>query len=152
MSASVDANILVYASNEDDPVHETAVTLLERLSAGPDLLYLFWPTIMGYLRITTHPRALHYPITPAAAIANVEALLALPHVVSSGERDGFWAYYVASGGSLARGNAVPDTHLAALMRENGVHILYTRDQAFRRFDFLDVRDPFKPGSSDEGAQ
>jgi predicted nucleic acid-binding protein len=37
---------------------------------------------------------------------------------------------------------VPDTHLATLMRENGVRVLYTRDRDFRRFDFLDVRDPF----------
>ena len=151
MSASVDANILVYASNEDDPGHQPAVTLLERLSAGPDLLYLFWPTILGYLRITTHPRAQRYPITPVSAIANIEALLALPHVVSVGEQDGFWATYLASGGAHARGNAVPDTHLATLMRENGVRILYTRDRGFRRFDFLDVRDPFTSVVNDEGA-
>jgi len=43
---------------------------------------------------------------------------------------------------MSRGNQVPDTHLAALMRQNGVRILYTRDRGFRRFDFLDVRDPF----------
>jgi hypothetical protein len=29
------------------------------------------------------------------------------------------------------------------MRENGVRILYTRDSGFRRFEFLDVRNPFQ---------
>lgn len=142
MSASVDANVLVYADNVDDPAHDTARVLLQRLSAGPDLLYLFWPVILGYLRIATNPRILRRPIPPKEAVHNVQALLALPHVVALGEGEGFWPSYVASGGMSARGNAVPDTHLATLMREHGVRILYTRDRAFRRFDFLDVRDPF----------
>ena len=40
-------------------------------------------------------------------------------------------------------------HLATLMRENGVRILYTRDRGFRRFDFLDVRDPFSHTVNEE---
>ncbi len=142
MSASIDANILVYADNVDDPVHGTARALIQRLSAGPDLLYLFWPVILGYLRIATNPRILRRPIPPTEAVQNIEALLALPNVVAPGEGEAFWRTYVLSGGANARGNAVPDTHLATLMRENGVRILYTRDRGFRRFDFLDVRDPF----------
>ena len=55
MSVTVDANILVYASNEADPVNGRALELVERLARGPEIVYLFWPTIMGYLRIVTHP-------------------------------------------------------------------------------------------------
>lgn len=142
MSASIDANVLVYADNVEDPVHEPARRLLERLAAGPDILYLFWPTILGYLRISTNSRILRSPITPAEATANIDGLLALPHVIAPGEQPTFWRTYVLSGGATARANAVPDTQLATLMRENGVRILYTRDRGFRRFDFLDVRDPF----------
>jgi len=142
MSASVDANVLIYAANAQDPLHAQARTLVERLSAGPDLLYLFWPTIMAYLRITTNPRALQEPLPANRAIENIEGLLRLPHVVTPSEGGSFWRTYVTSGGSSARGNLVPDTHLASLMRENGIRILYTRDRGFRRFDFLDVRDPF----------
>jgi toxin-antitoxin system PIN domain toxin len=142
MSAAIDANILVYADNVEDPTHDIARALIQRLSAGPDLLYLFWPVILGYLRIATNPRILRRPITPVDAIHNIGSLLALGHVVAPGEREGFWRSYIASGGISARGNAVPDTHLATLMRENGVRILYTRDRGFRRFDFVDVRDPF----------
>ena len=50
MSATIDANILVYASNQADPVHAQAGRLLQVLAAGPDLLYLFWPVVLGYLR------------------------------------------------------------------------------------------------------
>ncbi len=142
MSVSVDANILIYAANVRDPMHGTARALVERLSAGPDLLYLFWPTILAYLRVTTNPRALQEPLPSRQAIENVEGLLRLPNVVTPAEGSTFWSTYLASGGRDSRGNSVPDTHLATLMRENGVRILYSRDRDFRRFDFLEVRDPF----------
>jgi predicted nucleic acid-binding protein len=41
-----------------------------------------------------------------------------------------------------RGNLVPDAYLAALLRQHGIRILYTNDRDFKKFDFLDVRDPF----------
>ncbi len=142
MSASVDANVLVYASNDADPVQGRAKAFIGQLADGPDLLYLFWPTILGYLRIVTHPSILRRPLTPTEAQTNIERLASRTNVRTSGESDAFWNLYLTSGGVSARGNAVPDTHLATLMRENGVRILYTRDRGFRRFDFLDVRDPF----------
>ena len=143
MSASIDANILVYADTLDDPDHGQARALIDQLVTGRDLLYLFWPTIFAYLHISTNPRILRHPITPSVAVRNIDGLLSLPHVMAPGERDGFWRTYLDSGGAAVRGDAVPDTHLASLMRENGVRILYTRDKGFRRFDFLDVRDPFR---------
>lgn len=39
------------------------------------------------------------------------------------------------------GNAVPDAHLAALMRQHGVATIYTRDRDFRRFEGIRVEDP-----------
>jgi toxin-antitoxin system PIN domain toxin len=142
MSASVDANILIYAANVRDPMHLPARSLIERLSTGPDLLYLFWPTIMAYLRITTNQRILQEPLPANKAIENIDGLLGLPHVVSPSEGEAFWRTYLASGGPVARGKAVSDTHLATLLREHGVRVLYTRDSDFRRFEFLDVRNPF----------
>jgi toxin-antitoxin system PIN domain toxin len=142
MSVTVDANVLVYASNEADPVHRPARSLLEKLAAGPGLVYLFWPTIMGYLRIVTHPGILLSPLTPDEASANVAALLARAHVRAPGEADGFWRLYRVTAGGDTRGNHVPDAHLATLMRQHGVSVVYTRDRDLRRYEGLDVRDPF----------
>lgn len=142
MSASIDANILVYASNERDPHFARAGALVRQLAEGPDLLYLFWPAVLGYLRIVTHPSILRRPLSAAEASTNIERLISRPHVQTPGEDRAFWRLFRESGGSSARGNAVPDVHLATLMRQNGVRVLYTRDRGFRRFDFLDVRDPF----------
>ena len=40
-----------------------------------------------------------------------------------------------------RGNLVPDAHLAAVLRQNGIRTIYTHDRDFRKFDFLEVKDP-----------
>lgn len=142
MSSTVDANVLVYASNSADPLNERAETLLRRLAAGPEIVYLFWPTLLGYLRIVTHPAVLPHPLAPGDAMRNVEALLDRPHVRSPGELDGFWPLFRAAAGTQARGNDVPDAHVAALMRQHGVRLIYTRDRDFRRFDGIEARDPF----------
>ncbi len=142
MSATLDANLLVYASNSADPAHGPARALIERLAAGPELVYLFWPTLMGYLRIVTHPGILPRPLSPADAARNVTQLLARSHVRTPGEEEGFWKLYLAAAGDHARGNDVPDAHLAALMHQHGVRVIYTRDRDFRRFDWIEARDPF----------
>ncbi len=143
MSFTVDANLLVYASNEADPAYPAARALVEQLAAGPALVYLFWPTIMGYLRIVTHPAILPQPLNFAEASGNVTALLERPHVRSPGESEGFWDLYRATAGSQARGNEVPDAHIATLMRQHGVAVIYTRDRGFRRYEGIQWRDPFE---------
>ncbi|MEZ5727160.1 MAG: type II toxin-antitoxin system VapC family toxin [Burkholderiaceae bacterium] len=45
-----------------------------------------------------------------------------------------------------RGNLVPDAHLAAVLVQHGVTRIYTHDQDFRKFDALEVIDPW----SDDG--
>ena len=142
MSSTVDANILVYASNEADLVHEQARALIEGLAAGPALVYLFWPTLMGYLRIVTHPGILPRPLSPALAMRNIDQLFVRPHVRIAGEADGFWTRYRGTAGEHARGKDVPDAHLAALMRQHDVRRIYTRDGGFRRFEGIEVVDPF----------
>jgi toxin-antitoxin system PIN domain toxin len=142
LSATVDTNVLLYAANADDDSHEVARELIERLASGPDLLYLFWPTVMGFLRIATHASIFERPYSPEQAAAAVAKLLERPTVRSPGEREGFWGLYRATADAQTRGNHVPDAHLAALMRQHGVTVIYTRDRDFRRYDGIDARDPF----------
>lgn len=143
MSSTVDVNVLLYASDESSAFHPKALELIGRLARGPDLLYLFWPVVMGYLRMATHPAIFPRPLSVEAATGNVEQLLALPHARSAGEGDDFWHVYGAvTSGMVVRGNLVPDAHLVSLMRENGVGTLWTHDRDFRKFEGIRVRDPF----------
>ena len=143
MSFSCDVNVLLYASDSSSPVHDRAQDFLKKAAAGGDLFCLGWPTVMSYLRIATHPGIFSAPLTPSEALRNVDALAALPHVRLLGEEDDFLdVYREVTGGFPVRGNLVPDAHLAALLKQHGVRTLYTRDGDFRKFLFLDVRDPF----------
>ena len=144
MSYTVDANVLLYASDESSPVHARARELVGRLADGPEIAYLFWPTVMAYLRIATHPAVFARPLSIVEALGNVEQLLARPHVRTTGEGEPFWrSFRDVADDALPSGNLVPDAHLVALMVENDVRTIWTRDRDFRRFPRIEVRDPFE---------
>lgn len=143
MSDSIDVNILLYASDQTSPHHEAAREFLTRRTADPEPFCLTWPVLMAYLRIATHPRIFRNPLSPDEALGNIEALLAYPHVRVLAEEDGFLQVYREATGHLkARGNLVPDAHVATLLRQHDVRRLYTLDADFKKFPFLETRDPF----------
>ena len=144
MSFAIDVNVLLYASDQGSELHAPAARFLNGCVRGNETFCLGWPTLMGYLRIATHPAVFAQPLAHEAAAGNIAALLAAPHVRVLSEEEGFWDVYQDVTRSVpTRGNLVPDAHLAALLRQHGVRTLYTRDRDFRKFDFLNVRDPFE---------
>ena len=144
MSFTLDANVLLYASDSSSPFHGVARQLLEQAARGPDIVYLFWPTAMAYLRLATHPAVFTEPLSPAAAMANLRSLLARPHVRSPGEREDFWRHFEnVAADAVPSGNIVADAHIVTLMSENDVRTIWTHDRDFRRFRGIEVRDPFK---------
>ena len=98
---------------------------------------------MGYLRVATHPAIFDHPLSPHEAARNLDALFRRPRVRLLTEDEGFWdVYREVTNDLVVRGNLVTDAHLAALLRQHGVRRLYTNDADFRKFRFLDVRNPF----------
>ena len=143
MTFAIDANLLLYASDEASPRHARALTLLDEIALGPELVYLFWPTAMAYLRIATHPAIFARPLSQADARANIDALLSLPHVQAVGEGERFWRRFTDVADDVApTGNLVSDAHVVALMLENGVRTIWTADRDYRKFTGIRVRDPF----------
>lgn len=144
MSYAVDANILLYASDQSSPKHRRAREFLAECAAGSEIVCFAWITLMAYLRVSTHPRIFEKPLSPDTATANIEALLALPHSRILSEEEGFWTHYRHVIRSLpVRGNLVPDAQLVAVLRQHGVRILYTNDADFKKFDAIEQRDPFR---------
>lgn len=144
MSYSVDANVLLYASDTSSPKHAEAIRFLKQRASDPDLFCIAWSTLIAFLRIATHPRIFARPLSPDDALGNVESLLGLPRVRMLSEEEGFLDIYrEVTARFPVRGNLVPDAHLAALLRQHGVRRLYTVDRDFRKFDFLEVADPFE---------
>ena len=149
MSFAVDANILLYASDESSPRHARARECLAQWAAGSEIICFTWSTLFTYLRVATHPRIFEQPLSPDTAKANIEALLALPHVRVLSEDDGFWRHFTDVTRSIpVRGNLVPDAHLVALLRQHGVRVLYTNDTDFKKFAAIEARNPF---GRDDGA-
>ena len=129
---------------ESSDHHDAARGFLESCAAQPEVLCLTWPTLMAYLRIATHPRIFAAPLTPEAALHNISALLALPHARVVSELEGFMDAYVHVTNKMAvRGNLVPDAHVVTILFQNGVRTLYSSDRDFRKFESIDVRDPFE---------
>jgi len=143
MSYSVDANVLLYASDQANSRHAEAIQFLLNRASDPELFCISWSTLMAYIRISTHPSIFSHPLSPAEALENVESILHQPRVRVLTEDDGFLAIYrKVSGNFPVRGNLVPDAHLAALLLQHGVRKIYTADSDFKKFEFLEVKNPF----------
>ena len=142
MSFALDVNILLYASDTSSPHFERARSFVESCTVQDEVFTVAWSTVMGYLRIATHPAIFDQPLSPDEAMTNIEMLLNLPQVRFLSEEEGFWDVYRSTTAEVpTRGNLVPDAHLAALLRQHGVKTLYTHDRDFLKFSFLDIRDP-----------
>ncbi len=139
----VDTNILVYAANEDSPLHPGCKEALESWRRSPSAWYVTWGILYEWMAVVTHPRALSRPWEPEAAFDFVEALLASPGlgVLVPGERHAAVAAEVNASVPHLRGNLWHDAETAILMRERGIRRIYTRDTDFHRFPVLEVVDP-----------
>ncbi len=129
----LDANVLLYAHNADDPHHDRARAWLVEALNGPTRLGFPWQTVTAFLRIATNPRAFPEPLEPEAAWAQVTDWLAAPRA---------WvpqptlAYPDVLGRLVRshriRGPLVTDAALAALAIDHGVAVVST-DADFARF-------------------
>ena len=134
MSFSTDANILLYAVNQDSEFHEKARQFVEEKASGTETWVVPWPVVHAFLRISTHGGILPSPLSPLQAVAVVDQLLELPHVDLISETDQFWPHYKKEilGGHL-RGGAITDALIVALLKENGVSTIFTADRDFLKF-------------------
>lgn len=143
MSFAIDANVLLYASDSSSQHHGAARSFLESHFAQTEIIYIAYATLASYLRISTHPGLFKAPLSPEQALENVRNLSALPNVRLIAEQEGFLdVYQEVTKDVPARGNLVPDAHLATLLKQHGIKVIYTNDTDFRKFAFLTVKSPF----------
>ena len=133
----VDANLLLYATDERSPRHRSAREWLEaRLRDEP--VAFAWAVLLAFLRLSTNPRVFEHPLSAERAFD------CRPGWRSRAPR---WCT-PATGtpsrqllGSLGTaGNLVTDAHLAALAIEHGAE-LSSCDTDFARFAGLRWRNP-----------
>jgi uncharacterized protein len=137
----VDANLLLYAVNEDAPLHGAAVTWLDPALAGREAVGFGWAVVLAFVRLSTHPGLFPNPLTPEQAFDVVESWLAQPAsiVVDPTARHlGVLRGLLTQLGTAA--NLVSDAHLAALAVEHGAEIV-SFDADFARFPGVRWRRP-----------
>lgn len=136
-----DLNLLLYAYNADAPHHVRARAWWEGLLNGRDPVGLPWVVGLGFIRLMTNPAVLVSPVTPAIALAHVEAWVNRPQVeiVNPGPRhlEILGILFQAAG---VASNLTTDAHLAALAIENQCE-LHSNDTDFARFSGLRWRNP-----------
>ena len=129
----LDANLLLYAVDRDSRWHQPATTWLEEVLSGPTRVGFPWATLLAFLRIVTHPRAVSSPLTAEAAWAYVADWLACESawIPTPTTRHAETLQRLVTVHDL-RGNLIPDAHLAALAMEHRLPVLST-DTDFVRF-------------------
>ena len=137
----VDANLLLYAVNEDAPLHDLARRWLEETLSGSTRVGLPWVVILAFLRITTRRGIFANPLAPEQALSYVESWLEQPFVRAVAPGDNHWPVLhnlLASTGTA--GNLTTDAHVAALAIELGCPI-YSTDNDFKRFSGVQHHNP-----------
>jgi hypothetical protein len=137
----VDANVLLFAVDETSPFHSAAKTWLTDRLNGPARVGLPWPSLLAFLRISTHPRAAQHPLRPQEAWDQVESWLS---------SDAAWVPQPTELHATVlkrlvttyevRGNLIVDAHLAALAFEHGVAVA-SADTDFARFTEIEWENP-----------
>ena len=133
-----DINVLLYASGEASPHQTVARGWVEGALSGTERVGFAMVALLGFIRISTNPRAVATPMSPRAAFEVVEQWLGAPAamVLDPGqEHVSVLRRLVELTGTA--GNLTTDAHLAALAIENGA-TLATFDGDFHRFPGLQL--------------
>ncbi len=129
----VDANVLIYAVNEDAEHHARSKEWLDSALSGGATVGLCWMALLAFVRIVTNDGLFPHPLTVAGAFERVEAWLVQPSalVVQPTSRHASIMRDLLSGPGVSRG-LISDAHLAALAVEHqGTVVSYDREfQAF----------------------
>lgn len=137
----LDANLLIWAHHEQFAEHSAARAWLARELSATPLVAIPWSTILAFLRLSTHPRALSRPLAISQAWAVVSGWLERPNVrvpVPTDRHPQVLGRLLVAG--RASGNHTTDAHLAALALEWGLELL-SADRDFARYPGLRWRDP-----------
>jgi toxin-antitoxin system PIN domain toxin len=129
----VDANLLLYAVNQDLSQHVVARKWWESVLSGHTPVALAWVVMLAFLRISTNPRVFEHPLDIVVATAYVDEWLSIPIVKPVVPGQGHWRILLQLlKQSGAAGNLTTDAHLAALAIGEGA-TLYSADNDFKRF-------------------
>jgi uncharacterized protein len=137
----VDANVLLYAVNEDATKHQESREWLDAALSGGATVGFSWIVLLAFVRLSTKAGVFPRPLTVAEALGVVKAWLAQPAavVVEPTVRHASVLAELLDAVGVG-GNLVNDAHLAALAIEHhGLVVSFDRD--FDRFAGVKREEP-----------
>jgi toxin-antitoxin system PIN domain toxin len=137
----LDANLLLWAHHRGFAHHERAREWLASALTDIPVVGIPWPSVLAFLRISTHPRALERPLDIGTAWSVAQGWLSRPNTTTPAPTDrhpDLLGQLLISG--RAAGNHTTDAHLAALAIEWGL-VLVSADRDFARYPGLRWHDP-----------
>jgi toxin-antitoxin system PIN domain toxin len=137
----IDANLLLYAVNEDAPLHTKAKAWLEEVLSGIESVGFEWTVLLAFLRLSTRAAVFPSPLTLVEAISHIDSWLAQPCsvIVATTERHSDLLQQILAPFGTA-GNLTSDAHLAAVAQEHGAE-LCSCDSDFSRFSGIRWSNP-----------
>ena len=136
-----DINLLVYAYNEDAPLHSASKAWWEKSLSGTEPVGLAWGVLLGFIRLMSSRRVLLEPMPADEAVEHCRAWLGQPNtrIVKPGPSH-LDILSNLLGGPPIGANLVTDAHLAALAIEHQA-ALHSNDSDFSRFSGLKWHNP-----------
>lgn len=140
----VDANVLLYAVDQDSAYHGEAFSWLDSSLAGAESVGFAWMVLLAFVRLATNGAVFPMPMSTGEALDQVDAWLGAPAAViaqPTPRHAGLLRGLLGETGT--GGNLTTDAHLAALALEHRADIVsYDRD--FGRFPGVRHRLPDSP--------
>ena len=127
----IDVNVLLYAVDSTSAQNDACRSFIDQALNSSTRVGFPWPTIVGFLRIATHPRIMTTPLSIDAAWGFVDDWMStsVAWVPEPTRSHGAVLRELTRG---VGGNLLPDAHLAALAIEHGVPLV-SCDTDFARF-------------------
>jgi toxin-antitoxin system PIN domain toxin len=128
-----DVNVLLHAYNAGSRRHTAFKSWWEAMLSGNRPVGLAWPALLGFIRVSTHPKIMEKPLPVERAIMIVRSWIAAPcaEMIWPGSRHAEILFGLLEAAGTA-GNLTTDAHIAAMAIEYEAEVA-TTDLDFGRF-------------------
>jgi uncharacterized protein len=129
-----DANLLLYAYDQESPFHDSARVWWEACMSGSEPIGLVHPTLFAFIRLATHPRVYVQPMTLHEAAGHVRSWLdrRVTQLLQPTPDHVEQVITLLAEAQSSGGNLVTDAQIAAMALSHRA-VVHTADRDFLRF-------------------
>lgn len=135
----LDTNVLVYAHNQDSPLHKKSLSLIKGVIAGQFRGVLAQQNLLEFYSIITDKRRIAKPLSPLKAQEIFEDYLKLPFEIIFPSRETIGKLSMLCGKNKIKDGQVFDAYLVATMLSHQIkHIVTANTKDFKMFSEIKV--------------